>query len=178
MKRIVAVALTATACGGLLSIELERSAQTVVPAGTVLDALLGDLGLSELAAVDYTDATELENQGVEPGDLRHVHLARFRLVAVDPPGATLDFLDRVELYVEAPSLPRVRIAAADVADGSTEVDLETDDVDLVRYVTSRSMTLSTEVSGSRPSRDTTLSADLVLDIEATARGACNAARRR
>lgn len=179
LRQGLVVAIALLGCqGGLLSIELERSSEAVIARGNVLDALLGELGLDDLAAVDYTAAQELENQGVEPGDLRAVHLTRFRVAVVSPPEATLSFLDAVSVFVEAPDLDRIQVAAAvSIEDGATEVELEVEDVDLVDYVVSQRMTLSTSVTGTRPDVDTRIRADVVLDVEATVAGACKAARR-
>lgn len=179
--RLLGPLLLAPLCcngGGLLSVDIARSTTLQIAAGTVLDELLGDLGLGDLAAIDYAAAQELENQGIEPGDLRHVYLSEFSFEVTAPPGADASFLQSVEVYVSAPDLPTVLIAEAqDFPAGERRIDFDLPDVDLVDYVVSRSMTLSTEVAGSRPPEDTDVRVDLVLDVEATVQGACNAARR-
>ena len=55
------------------------------------------------------------------------------------------------------------------------LDFELDDVDLTPYVVSESMTLTTEVSGTRPDADHTVVARFALDVAVTTQGACNAA---
>jgi len=94
----------------LTSVELERSAQAVIAKGTLLEEVLGEVGFEGLTQLDITTAEEIENQGAEPGDIRDVMLASFTLTALNPDGADLAFIDSLELYVEAPQLPRQLVA--------------------------------------------------------------------
>jgi len=168
--------LLALACQAtLLRIDIDESAQTVIPRGTVLEQLLVDFGFEDFVALDLTQAEELQNQGVSPGDIRDARLTAFTLTALAPAGADLDFLDALSVWVEAPDLPRVRIASLDPFPADTpSVDLQLDDVDLTPYLVSAAMTLTTEASGRRPDADTTLDATFALRVGVTGQGACNA----
>lgn len=175
-RRWTVAALMGMACsGGLASIEIERQGRAEIPKGTVVEDLLGEVGLEDLMKMDLTTASELENQGVEDGDLRHVHLQGFTLAVEAPDDQDLSFLDEVEIYVEAPGLERRRVAAqSDFPEGARSVALELAEIDVVDYVVSESMTLTSEVSGRRPAQATTLLATVRFDVVVTAQGACRA----
>ena len=174
-----ALLLAVVACGAkLLTITIEDQAETTIEEGTLLEDAIGDLGFGDLLNVDIVDAQELENQGVEPGDIREVYLTDFVLTATDPPDADLSFLERVDIVVSSPGLPeRVIATASDFPAGLASVDFELEDVDLTDYVVAESMTLTTDASGRRPGDDTTVRADFAIDVGVTGRGACNQAGR-
>jgi hypothetical protein len=89
----------------------------------------------------------------------------------------MSWLDSMELYVEAPGVERALIASADdFPEGVASVSFDLYDVDLTPYAVSEAMTLATEVSGRRPDDDTTIRADVVLDVGVTGQGACNQAK--
>lgn len=173
--RIGAVLLLYGACqGNLFTIEIEESAVTTVEKGTLVENLLVDVGFGGFVAMDLTDAEEIRNQGVAPGDIRNVALTSFELEAASPSNGDLSFLDGMELYVESPGLPRVLVAWQDTFPaGVALVPFELEDVDLTDYVVSESMTLTTEVMGRRPDVDTQVEARFALDVGVTGQGACN-----
>ncbi|MCB9663104.1 MAG: hypothetical protein H6732_03255 [Alphaproteobacteria bacterium] len=178
MRRLMPYALAAAvlACeGALLTIPVEDSAQTTIRQGTVLESVLGDLGLDGFTALDVTASQELQNQGVEPGDIVDVRLVRFDLAVVAPEDGTFDFLGGLDVLVEAPGLPEVRIARMDQkSPGDQTLSLAVEDVDLTPYVTSRSMTITTDAQGGRPTEDTTVEATFELSVGVTTQGACKA----
>ena len=174
---LVGLCLTLVACGAtLFTIEISRESTAVVEGGTVLETLLGDFGLSDFVAMDITSAQEIVNQGVEPGDINEVRLTLFQLEVTSPDEGDLSFIQSLDLFVEAPNLPRVRVAWQDTfPEGVGLVNFNFDDVDLTDYVVSEAMTLTTETSGSRPNGDHTLIARFSLDVAVTLQGAWNAA---
>lgn len=156
----------------LLTLTIEDESSTQVEQGTILEELAGTFGFGDFVSMDITASQELQNQGVGPGDIRDVRLTLLSLSV--PEGQDLSFLDSVDVYVEAPGLDAVLIASQDAfPEGEPVVDLDLEDVDLTDYAVSQSMTLSTEVSGSRPSEDTTVTAAYALDVGVTTQGACN-----
>jgi len=173
-----AIVLVWSACGGdLFTVGVEDEATTTIPAATPLEVLLGDVGFGDFASMDLTSSQEIRNQGVEPGDIEEVFLVAFELEALSPDGADLSFIDRMELYVEAPGLPRRRVASQDdFPAGEAVVAFELEGVDLTDYVVSEAMTLSTEVEGRRPDDDTEVEARYGIDVGVTAQGACNQVR--
>jgi hypothetical protein len=168
--------LTFASCDGtLIVIEVDEETTTTVEPGTILEELIGDLGLDGFLDMDITASSELQNQGVEPGDISSVALTLFELEVLSPDGGDLSFLDSVELYEEAPDLPEVRVASAmDFPDGEGRVVFDLDAVDLTDYVVSQSMTFSTEIAGHRPDETTEIRAHFVLDVGVTTQGACSA----
>lgn len=164
------------ACDGeLLRIDVAQESETTLSKGTLLETLVGDLGFGDFLDMDVTAAQELQNQGVQPGDIQDVRLVDFTLEASAPEGADLSFLERLEVWVEAPDLPRVRIASSvTFPEGEAEVVMDLDDVDLTPYAVSRSMTIEVDAEGSRPDADTTVRAAYTLSVGVTAQGACNA----
>lgn len=173
--------LTATAlvgwmaCNGkLLTIHVDDVAEATIEQGTLLEQFAQELGFGEFVTIDITDAEELQNQGVQPGDIQDVYLEVFELSAVGPEGADLSFLDEVVLYVEAPGLDKVRIAHQEsFPPGQRTVSFTLDGVDLVDYAVSESMTFTTDASGRRPEVDTDIEATYDLSVGVTAQGACN-----
>ncbi len=163
------------ACGAkLFTIHVEDSATTEVPRGTLVEALLDDVGFDDFVEMDLTTATELQNQGVEPGDIREVTLDLFELEATDPPGADLSFLESMELWVEAEGLPPVLVASAEeFPEGVAVVTFDLETVDLTPYVVSEAMTFSTVTRGHRPAADTTVEARFDVAVGVTGQGACN-----
>ena len=162
--------------GSLITIPVEQRAETTVAAGTILEDLLGDMGFSDFLAMDIVQSEELQNQGVAPGDVQDVRLVALSLEAKSPGGSDLSFLSSVEFWVEAPDLPRARVASAIAfPEGQAHVAFTIDDLDLTDYATSQSMTLTTEVTGHRPDEDTLVEAVIELDVGVTAQGACRAA---
>lgn len=178
MRRILAggALLAWIACAdGLFVVTVEESASTRVPAATPLELLLADVGFGDFVSMDLTASQEIRNQGVEPGDIREARLVTFELRA--PEGADLAFLDRMELFVEGPDLPRQRVAhQADFPEGQRVVAFEVEPVDLTDYVVSEALTLTTEVEGRRPDRAVDIEAAFAVDVGVTTRGACRAAR--
>lgn len=170
---LVAGALLFACDGTFISIDVDGEAETTVQRGTIVEELVGAMGFGEFVSMDITSASELQNQGVQPGDIQDVALTVFYLEVVDPTGGDLAFLDTVELYVEGPDLPRVLVASAnDFPAGQARVDFTVEDVDLTEYVVSQSLTLETNVNGTRPDEDTTVKAFYNLSVGVTNQGAC------
>lgn len=158
------------------TLRVEDTVTTTVEAGTLLETLVGDLGFGEWLDMDVTQAAELQNQGVEPGDITEVRLEAFTLTATAPEGADLAFLESMSLSVEAPDLDRAQVASASgFPEGQPSVTFDLDDVDLTPYALSQSMSLVTDVTGHRPGVDTEVTAAYTLAIGFTAQGVANQA---
>lgn len=157
-------------CDSLDNIDVEVGGTAVIQAGTIIDELLDTLDVDALQRIDISQ--ELENQGVTKDDVDSVRLLRFALRVEAPQGANLDFLDSVAFYAEAEGQPRVLIAEITaVPPGATEIELDVvADVELKPYAVAPSMTITGEVEGRRPDTDTTVTADVVLDVDVTVPG--------
>lgn len=157
-------------CDGVDNFEVEVGGNGVVPAGTIIDEVLGTLDVDALQSIDLSQ--ELENQGVTKEDVDSVRMIRFTLRIEGPPGATFDFLESVAFYAETEGQPRVLVAEIqEVPAGATELELEViPDVELKPYVVAPQMRISGEVEGSRPGEETTVAAEVVLDVDVTVPG--------
>lgn len=175
-RRWVGPAVGALACTAkLFTIDVEGESVSVVEEGTLLEDLVGDLGFDEFLDMNVVESQELQNQGVEPGDIQDVRLVDFVLVATDPPGSDLSFLSEMALFVEAEGLERKRVAFQDAfPEGVAEVAFELEDVDLTSYAVSESMSLTVDVTGHRPADDTTVAARYVLAVGVTGQGCASA----
>ena len=165
--------LALVACNGnLVTIRVEDSVSTVVPQGTVLEGLVGELGFDGFLEMDVTSADELRNQGVEPGDITSATFEQFDLEVTAPEGGDLSFLESITLSVEAPDLANARFAhSEEFPEGASRVFLTLDELNLQPYVVSQNMTITTDVTGTRPDEDTTVRAHFVLAVGVTTAGA-------
>ena len=164
----------ALGCASLLTIEISESSEVMVEKGTVLESLLGDLGFGDFVSMDLTESQALANQGVEPGDIERVNLVLLELEAIEPEGTDLSFFDSMMFYATAPDLAQVKIASADsFPEGTSLVSFSLEDVNLTEYVVSESMSLTTEVTASRPEVDTLIEARFTVEVQATVQGVKN-----
>lgn len=168
----------AIACQGqLFNIRVDGDGTATVPRGTVVEELVGGIGFDEFLSMDLTEQQELQNQGVEPGDIARAEMIVFSLEAIDPEGADLSFLESMSLYVEAPDLPRVLLASAsDFPEGTARVEFDLTGEDIADHVVSQSMTFTTEVEGRRPDQATEVLATYAVRVGVTGQGACGQLR--
>ncbi|MCB9673574.1 MAG: hypothetical protein H6737_00575 [Alphaproteobacteria bacterium] len=159
-----------TGCKGV-SFTVSDESEIVVEQGTLLEALLNDLQFGGFADLDITSRDAVANQGVEPGDINDVRFDELVLSATAPTDADLSFIESLSFYVEADGLDAMLVASQDdFPEGQAVVPLDLEDVDLTDYVVQPSMTLTTNVTGSRPGVDTTVLAAFTLRIRATGKG--------
>lgn len=158
---------------GLLTFTVEQQAVTTVEGAGLLGEILEVLDLAGFDGLEVAIEQEMADQGVEPGDLREVVLAELSLSA-EP---DLAFLESIAIYVEADGVPEVLVAESrSFPAGQTRVSLETTGEDLTEHVVAGAMSFRVEAEGRAPEDDTDITVDLAVRIEATAKGACNAAR--
>lgn len=161
------------ACSSLFRIRISDESITTVEQGTLLEQFAGDMGFGEFVSMDLTSSAELANQGVEPGDISEVYMENLELEAISPDGSDLAFISSVDVYVEAPDLPRVLVASQDdFPEGQALVAFDLEDVDLTDYVVSERMTFDTDVSGNRPEQTTDIAARFTVAVGVTGQGAC------
>ncbi|AKT39153.1 hypothetical protein [Chondromyces crocatus] len=171
LQTVFALSLGALfSCDGLDNIDVEVSGKAVVRAGTLLEELLDALNIPAFDSIDLTQ--ELENQGVTKDDVDSVIMTQFVLTIEGPPEATFEFLDSVRFYAETSGQPKVLIGKIDeIPAGARQVALElVEGVELKPYVVAPRMKITGEISGRRPKQDTTVVADVVLDVDITIPG--------
>jgi hypothetical protein len=180
VRAVAIVGLGAVAllsCSKLATIKIHSESTTTVDRGTLVESFVGDMGFGDLLNMNVVDAEELRNQGITKGDIQDVRLDSVELEVSAPAGGDLSWVDTLEFYVEAPGLPRTRIAhQEDFPAGQSIVDLVVDDVDLTDYAISESMDITTDAAGHRPDQDTDVIGRVVLKVGVTAQGACNATK--
>ena len=162
------------ACKGstLKHIEIEEGASTTIEGSSLLDEVLDTVGFDGFTEVDITANQELQNQGVAPGDISSVALVTFELEAVSG-DMDLAFLESMSIYASAPGLDTVLVASqSDFPAGQAVVAFDLEDVDLVDYAVSESMTFTTEVTAEAPEDDTKVEARVLIDVGVTVQGAC------
>ena len=157
--------LALVTCSGLDNIDVESKAKAVIPQGTLVDQLIDKLDLDAFQNIDFSN--ELANKGVSKADVDSVRLTSFTMEIDAPPGQNFDFLDRIAFFAGSDGLNEVRIAHLDaVPKGATKLTLESDaGVELKPYVVAPKMRIRGQVNGTRPARETTISARVVLDVD-------------
>ena len=172
------VVLMVACQGQVATIELSESATATIEGQSTLGGitdLVGSLGFDGFTEMDISQSQELVNQGVQPGDIETAVVTSFTLSAIDPDGADLSFISSLEIWVEAEGLDPVLVASqVDFPEGVSVVDFDLEEVDLVDYVVSDSMKITTEASGTVPSDTVTIEANATFEIGVTVQGACNA----
>lgn len=162
-------------CSSIDNIDVEAQGQAVIPKRSIVDELLGNLAFAGFSGFDISQTQEFQNAGYTKDQIDSVHMKRFTLTISSPSGATFDFLNSIRFYAETQDQPRVLIAELDpVPDGATQLDLDVvSDVDLTPYVVAPSMSITTEANGVRPAQETTVDADVVLDVDVDITGSCS-----
>ncbi|WP_437678139.1 hypothetical protein [Sorangium sp. So ce131] len=160
-----------TVCDSLDNIDVEVGGKAVVPPGTLVEEILASLDFPAFQSIDLS--AEFENQGVTKDDVDEVHMLEFTLRIESPADGDFDFLSSVSFFAETEGQPRVLIAELDeVPRGARELSMEViEGVDLKPYVVAPSMKITSEatVSG-RPGEETTIAADVVLDVDVSVPG--------
>ena len=173
MLRWIPLLFSLAACdGSLVHITIDEEDTQVVEQGSFIEQFVSWAGFGDFLNMDLTVATELQNQGVKPGDIRTAEMLTLSLESVS--GSDLSFLDEMKIFVEGPDLDRKLIAHADAFTGETLVDFEVEPIDLTDYITSTSMSLITEVNGHRPDQRTEVKAHFRIDVGVTPQGVLGA----
>lgn len=157
--------LALTMCNNIDNIDVSVGGKAEIPAGTLLDKLLGSVAFGGFDKVDFTES--FKNQGVTKDDVDAVHLKTMTLIVEAPTTGNFDFIQSVHFFAKADGLDKVEIASMDsIPKGKHELDLIVNaDADLKAYVVAPSMQIVSEVQGSRPDEATTVAAAVVLDVD-------------
>lgn len=160
-------ALSLCSCSSLLSFDVDSSGTSKIPKGT--GGLLGGLpGFSTFGNFDFSQSSEFKNQNTNKSHISECHVTKLSLKVIDPMGNDLSFLTKLDFFIEAPNLPQKHIAGSSTfPKGQASVDLTLDNVDIAAYAKSDSFSITTQGSGQSPQVDTTLQADIRLNIHAS-----------
>ncbi|WP_437836461.1 hypothetical protein [Sorangium sp. So ce1153] len=158
-------------CDSLDNVDVEVGGKAVVQPGTLIDDLIAALDFDAFQRIDLS--AEFENQGVTKDDVDAVHIVHFTLRIESPADGSFDFLTSASFFAETDGQPRVLIAKMDeVPRGARELSMDVvEGVDLTPYVVAPSMRITSEarVSG-RPDVETTIAADVLLDVDVNVPG--------
>jgi hypothetical protein len=170
LREILALALLATLGCEIADFEVERQEIATIPRERAEEPF----EMMELDGLEIVLGEVQDDHEVGREDISRAELVRITLTVIEPAAADLSFVDRIEVFAEAPDLPRVRVAHLDQTPRqSNDVELEIDDVDLRDYVASDRVTLVARIDGQAPAMDVRVRATVVLDIGVTVRGACD-----
>lgn len=157
----------------LLTITIEHEDSAMVEGAGVLAPLLEAIEFTGLDDVDVEIVQELEDQGVEAGDLRRLVLTAFELSA-EP---DLSFIESMDVWVSAEGIDEVRVASGrSFPRGQAKVALSLDEVDLVEQVVAGGLRFRVAVEGSAPAQDTEVGVRVEVEATATPKGACRQAK--
>lgn len=173
LPRLAATAiLTLLACGSLDTFTIRESATTTVQGSSVLGTALGVVGFDGFIGLDLSSNETLQNQGVERSDIDSVFVRQLTLTITDPSGEDFQWLDSIAFYAEAEGLDRVRIASGGPFEaGLSTIGLNVENVNLADYVAAPAIDITTEATGRPPAQDTTVEAEIELDVDVNVSGA-------
>ena len=170
----VAMLLVST-CSSADNVIVDESSQAVIPARTIVDEFVGNFGLG-FENFNIEQSEEFQNGGYTKDQIDSVRVLSIRLEVLSPAGGNFDFLDSIAFYAEAEGLPRIQIASlAVVPDGERVLEMDIDDAQLVEYVVSPSVTITTDATGTKPAEETTIKGDIIFDVDVNVSGSlgCN-----
>jgi hypothetical protein len=154
-----AIAVLALGCDGIASVEVERRSGALLPA----DEQPGEIDFGEFD----------NDEDISKDDIASAHITSVLLDVVGD--GDLAFIDSVEIYVDAPGLPRRLLASHDeFPTGESRIALRPEGFDLEPYVIAETLHFTAIVDGEPPDEDTLVEATALLDVNVTAEGVCNA----
>jgi hypothetical protein len=158
-------------CTGLDNIDVATRGETTIE-GSVLGSLLGQISFTGFEGIDVSDSQNFQNQGYTKDQIDSARLKVFTLSVESPATGDFNFLSRVSFFAESEGLPRVEIARMEEVPRDVRVlEMEILDVELVDYAAADAMTITTVATGTSPEEDTTIAANVVLDIDVNVDGA-------
>lgn len=170
MRRVaLLLALACAGCPGLNQIAFDvnstgRSQIPGSPAGGVLPQLGG---FGALTNMSFNQSHDFTNNNTDKDHIDSARLARLTLKVVDPPDQTLSFLSSVQFHIKTDTLPdKVIATATSIPQGAQSIELTIPDEELADYARADSFSITTNASGTSPTRNTTLEADLTMHIVA------------
>jgi|MDTC01.3.fsa_nt_gb hypothetical protein len=170
--RIALLLFPLVTCSGVDNFRITETSQSTVSGATIVEILLGDLGFGNWLNLDITQNETLANQGIERHQLDTVYLHSLTLDIIDGhPDQDFSFIEEIRFYVESSGLDSKLIAhGGPFIDGLTSIGMDLENVNLASYAGAESMTITTDVTGRRPNRQTTLDAEIVLSVDVNVAG--------
>ena len=117
--------------------EVDYNTEVVVEASSQIESF--DLTSPE---VTTNSQEKFETNNTNADNIEEVTLKDLDLTVTSPSDQNFDFLESVEVYINAPGKSELRIAYKNsIPEGMSELSLQTVDADLAEYVKSSSFTL-------------------------------------
>lgn len=158
-----AAAVFLVGCGATFDVEIESS--STIKSGGLFQNLVSDT-FGDFSSLDLSQSQAFKNAGVGKDDVDSVKLSSLVIEVESPEGATLEFIDDIEFYVEADGAPKKRLAfTTNIPNDATTVTLDVEDLELAPYVTAPSMHVTTKAKAHAPKKDTTIKATLVFAVD-------------
>jgi len=156
----------ATLACSLDNIKVTESGSSTIEGGGQL-SLLPDLGFSNLQNINIADNQTFKSKGADVNDIDSAKIHTLTLDITAPPsGQDFSFISSVKFYASTPDLPKTLIAqGGPFQAGLTEVGLDVEDVELKPFVASKTLQITSEVTGHAPANTTTIKATVVLDVD-------------
>jgi|GEM_PF-6675712 len=156
-------------CGALSRLDNIEFSQTAALEVLGIDAGNTSIDGPLLPSLNNLNASfeqNLSSKDIELDKVDHVKLKAFELSATSPQGADLSFLSKVDIFLEAPGLPKVLIAHSNsFPQGIFTLPLKVEDVNLKSYMSDDSISVSVDIQGDVPQNTTTISGLLTFDID-------------
>ena len=170
--RVGLLLISLATCSGLDNFQITESSESTVSGATIFERLIGDLGFGDWLNLDLTQNEKLANQGVEGHQLDTVYLHSLTLTITEGHrDQDFSFIESIDFFANGPGLEKKLIArGSSFATGIKSVGLEIESVNLAPYASANSMTITTDVDGHRPDHQTTIRAEIVLDIDVNVAG--------
>lgn len=175
MRRLglLAAILLMSSCSSLLSFDVDSTGTATIQHGPPGSGLLGGTipGFSGFDNFNVSQSQAFQNNNTNKDHISSCRLTKLRLTVTAPsasPGNDLSFLTSIQFFISAPNLPEKRIASSSsLPVGQSVVDLAIDDLDIASYAKADSFTIKTTATGHAPAQDTTVRADMTLNIHAS-----------
>lgn len=176
VRQLPLLLLLAAACEPTFTFTFSRTTPLPLPACPLPESADGGAGLVGDVTVDST--ADVDNQGLDPGDVKSIRLRRVSL-HVDPAGTDLAYVNEMDVYVSAPGEPEALVAQQDrFPEGQRDVALQVTGVNLRDYATAPQMELRLRARLARcPGEDQGLLVHTTFEVRATPQGLLHGAKR-
>ena len=139
---------------------------TTIEKGTLLEMVIGDFGFSDLTTFDISNTQQFKNNNAQKDQVVTAKMTKLTLSITEPADQNFDFLDSITFYVAATGEEKTKIASKTISKGVRTFELELEEVDLAKFIKKDSISITTDVKGRRPSKNTTVKIDANFRIGA------------
>jgi hypothetical protein len=152
---------------GLIQFDVPVEGDSQVPGCIGITCVLGQLGFTSFSSLDLSQSQEWQNNQANKDKVSSATLTAASLDVTVPDGGDLSFLQSLQFFVAAPDAGQALVAEGQSFPlGQSHVDLVAHpEVELAPFVKAPTMTITTTVSGTQPSQNTTVHAKVNFHIK-------------